>query len=144
MTAPARLGRAGVLVVVAIAWVAITSQRLEIWQDEAALWADAAYEAPPKPRPWVNLGIAYQHRGDVGMAHGAYLLAVAAAQRPTRTRQEQVVGLALAYANLALLNSQWGDWLERSEAQWEIAHAIDLVPTMPELRAIQTWIHASE
>ncbi|HJP18139.1 MAG TPA: tetratricopeptide repeat protein [Nitrospinota bacterium] len=42
----------------------LTIQRNFIWKDEVSLWSDAAEKSPLKPRPFNNLGEAYEKKAD--------------------------------------------------------------------------------
>lgn len=59
----------GVLVgIVAMAWGLGTIQRNIVWQDERTLWLDAATKSPQKPRPHLNLAIAYLNHDQTTLA----------------------------------------------------------------------------
>jgi Flp pilus assembly protein TadD len=59
----------GVLVgIVAMAWGLGTLQRNTVWQDERTLWLDAATKSPQKPRPHLNLAIAYLNHDQTALA----------------------------------------------------------------------------
>lgn len=93
-----RIGRVSILVVVGVAWAALTTLRLETWQDERRLWADAVQQAPTLPRPWVNLGRQYQLQGQTALAADAYRTAL----RLAEARSDRSAW-GFAAANLALL-----------------------------------------
>ncbi|MEE9165627.1 MAG: tetratricopeptide repeat protein, partial [Nitrospinota bacterium] len=42
----------------------LTIQRNFTWKDEVSLWSDAAEKSPLKPRPFTNLGEAYEKKAD--------------------------------------------------------------------------------
>jgi len=61
--------KVGVLVgIVAMAWGLGTLQRNTVWQDERTLWLDAATKSPQKPRPHLNLAIAYLNHDQTALA----------------------------------------------------------------------------
>ena len=102
-----------------VLWVAVsvtaTWTRAQLWLSERALWTDAAHHAPDKPRPWVNLGKQYALDGAPALAADAYERGLTAAQKPGRSKDEQVFGVGIAAANLAILRCQGGD-LEGAQA----------------------------
>lgn len=51
-----------VIVALGLVW---THDRNEIWADDIALWRDTMEKSPEKVRPYVNLGIAHQERGQL-------------------------------------------------------------------------------
>ncbi len=57
-----------------VAYGCLTVSRNSVWADEARLWEDASRKAPDKMRPHLNLGAAYQLRGDSDRAIQQYEL----------------------------------------------------------------------
>ena len=103
-----RPGRVGVgLVLCALAL--LSAVRQQTWQDERRLWAGAVAHSPDKPRPWINLGQQYARHGEDGMADDAFAWASVLAQRPSRSREEQVRAWAMADTNRAILRMQHGE-----------------------------------
>lgn len=102
------------LLLVGIGWLILTSQRVFLWTNDAALWADAVQRAPEKPRPWLHYGAAIVHT-DAIRAASAFQRARALAERPTRSADERQVDLASAEINLALLARRAGRLQETKE-----------------------------
>lgn len=57
-----------VIGIVMIVWGLGTLQRNSVWQDERTLWLDAATKSPQKPRPHLNLAIAYLNHDQMALA----------------------------------------------------------------------------
>jgi hypothetical protein len=60
-----------------IALSALTVARIAVWQSPLALWLDAVDKSPTKARPWLNLGVALQWKGQLQPAVEAYCRALA-------------------------------------------------------------------
>ncbi len=73
-----RLAVAGTLVA-AVALVALTFARNQVWQSPVSLWLDATDKAPGRVRAWVNLGVAHHLAGNLPAALDAYCTAYALA-----------------------------------------------------------------
>ncbi len=91
--APGRwaIGLVASAAVLSIALAAATVARNAVWRDELSLWADAAAKAPRKPRPHLDLGVAYYERGRVDDAI-----------RELRIAAELAPDLADAHTNLGI------------------------------------------
>ena len=122
-------------------WVALallaTHDRIGLWGDEPALWADAVAKAPEKPRPWINLGQQYALEGADTLAEQAFQRGLAAATATGRAEDERIHGRGIAAANIALLRCKAGDpvgaravldrvWTDR--------------PISTDMRRVSTWI----
>lgn len=99
----------------------VTWQRLPIWQDEARLWRDAAWWAPAKVRPVVNLGSLAQAAGQP-IARAYYTHALELIANPDRPWFERREGCVIVTRNLALEALQQHRWAEAIE--WG-GHACD-------------------
>lgn len=99
----------GALIVWALCGAQISHQRAALWGDEAALWADAADQAPAKPRPRLNLGRQYELDGEIASAEDAYRQAMQLAAAPSRSVNERGDTRGIATANLALMRCRAGD-----------------------------------
>lgn len=64
---PVRLS-VGILLI----FVVMTIQRNHVWGDEVRLWQDVTQKSPLKTRGWMQLGAAYQKRGDYTEALKSY------------------------------------------------------------------------
>ncbi len=64
--APAAAG----IVIILLAGAAYA--RNMVWQDEVTFWSDVTAKSPGKPRGYLNLGLAYQNRGDLDKALANY------------------------------------------------------------------------
>lgn len=114
----------------------LTMTRVHAWGDELRLWVEAVQQSPDKPRPWVNLGNMYANRGATSIAIWAYQTAAEKASAPTRSRDEQIVGRALAEANVAVLRHQQGD---RAGAL-QMVDAIVARSPLASVVALQAWM----
>jgi tetratricopeptide (TPR) repeat protein len=82
----------------------LTIERNKVWADEVRLWEDASRKAPEKLRPHLNMGGAYQLRGEADRAIHEYEFVL-------RRRPDQ----STALANLAALYTEQNR-LDRAEA----------------------------
>lgn len=104
----------GVLVgIAAIAWGVGTIQRNTVWQDERTLWLDAAKKSPQKPRPHLNLAIAY-------LNHDQAALAIEEARRGVELKPD--------YAAFRVLGSAYLDAGRVEEATSTLEKAMELNP----------------
>lgn len=62
--------------IMVILFSAMTYQRNKIWKDEITLWSDVVAKSPGIPRPYNNLGLAYQGHGDLDRALSNYLKSI--------------------------------------------------------------------
>lgn len=91
-----------------VASLAATCARIPLWTEERRLWADAARQAPEKPRPSMNLAQQYAATGDTQGAEQLYRHALDLTA--TRTHDtEQRFAAGIARANLAILRCAQGD-----------------------------------
>lgn len=72
-------------------------QRQSLWGDDVALWSDAARKSPAKARPWNNIGLGLEKRGDASLAVPYYLAALSVEP-----------GAAVPYFNLAMAYEKLG------------------------------------
>lgn len=106
--------KVGALVgIVAMAWGVTTLQRNTVWQDERTLWLDAAMKSPQKPRPHLNLAIAY-------LNHDQTALAIEAARRGVELKPD--------YAAFRVLGSAYLDAGRIDEAIPILEKALELNP----------------
>ncbi|MDE2058816.1 MAG: tetratricopeptide repeat protein [candidate division NC10 bacterium] len=104
----------GVIVgIVAMAWGLGTIQRNTVWQDERALWLDAATKSPQKSRPHLNLAIAY-------LNHDQTALAIEEARRGVELQPD--------YAAFRVLGSAYLDAGRIEEAVSTLEKALELNP----------------
>lgn len=127
--------------VLIVAWVITglmaTRDRIALWGNERALWADAVAQAPGKPRPWVNLGRQYALDGALGLAEDAYRRGMRAADAPGRSLDERVFGYGIGAANVALLRCKAGDV---DSAVAVTAAALERRPAPTSLREVHAWL----
>lgn len=89
-----------------------TCARNQQWGDAVSLWQDVTQKSPLKARGWVQLGMAYQQRGQYDAAIQAYARAVDAAVRnPDAVVMSQNLG-AVALANMAAIYNGGGRFQE--------------------------------
>ena len=106
--------KVGILVgIVAMAWGLGTLQRNTVWQDERTLWLDAAKKSPLKPRPHLNLAIAY-------LNHDQTALAIEEARRGVELKPD--------YAAFRVLGSAYLDAGRIEEAIPILEKAMELNP----------------
>ncbi len=115
----------------------LTSSRVHVWGDERLLWMEAVRVSPDKPRPWVNLGKQYAIHGELALAVDAFQESIRRAANPARSRDEQVLGRALAEANLAVLRYQQGD---RVTALQMVDAIVARHPRLSSVIALQAWM----
>jgi len=84
----------GSLVLIALG-LALAS-RAQVWRSAEALWREAASSSPDNPRPWTNLALELQRRGDRAGAEASYRRAWPLVRQPGRV-------IALARNHSALL-----------------------------------------
>lgn len=128
------MARILVLVAVGMTSVVLTAARVHVFGHERRIWQDAVIHAPAKPRPWVNLGRQDHLVGSVASAEDAYTTAIVLAFQPGRSREERIVAVAVAEANLALLFAA-----DRHLALIHRARAVDRLPGDPAITRISTW-----
>jgi tetratricopeptide (TPR) repeat protein len=102
-----------------LALAAATAARNAVWRDEVSLWADAARKAPRKPRPHLNLGVAWHERGRVDDAI-----------RELRIAAELAPGLADAHVNLGVALGSKGMW-EEARREMRIGARLRGAPAAP-------------
>lgn len=114
-----------------ITLAALTFSHNRVWTDPVLLWQQAVDRAPTKPRPYINLGIAYEGVGDDRAAWVAYRQAHVLSRDPRRHPVQQAFVKAAAEVNLAHLYAKYGDPLSALdvldgvlERQPELASAI--------------------
>lgn len=86
----------------------LTHQRASVWTDEYTLWTDAAAKAPLKPRPFINLALALELRGDVDGALMAHQTALALSYQPRLTKYQQQFSEIASQTNIARLLAMTG------------------------------------
>lgn len=116
----------------------LTCVRVPLWQDEQALWLDAARKAPQKVRPVLNAGKIAHERGDSFRAQVAYEYAITLAANPERPVREQQVGWAVATTNLAILAVDDG---RHAEARTLIASVRARFPNFKQAEQVAYQIH---
>jgi Tfp pilus assembly protein PilF len=80
------------------AWAVLATGYARVWRDDLTLFTEAARTAPGNFRPWYNLGLAHQRRGDWRRAADAY-----------RRAAEQGPGRPEVYVNLGRAQEALGD-----------------------------------
>lgn len=128
-------------VVVGLLLSLITASRVPVWGDEARLWSEATRQSPQKPRPWVNLANMLANRGATDMAIRTYQTAIRRASLPSRSRNERVLGRALAEANLAILTFRQGD---RETAMQMVDAIVARDPSIRSVVSLQAWMQRQE
>lgn len=98
---------------------------------------EAVQVSPDKPRPWVNLGKQYAIHGDTSLAVWAFRESIVRAASPVRSRDEQILGRALAEANLAVLQYQHGD---RVVALQMVEAILARHPRLASVIALRAWM----
>lgn len=83
-----------------------TYVRAQAWTDDFTLWSAAVAVTPQKPRPWINLGLARELRGDIPGAFAAQQQAFALAFQPRLTRYQQAFSQLASTTNIARLLAQ--------------------------------------
>ena len=105
----ARIG----LSVVGIGMVLTTGARVQVWRGgDLTLWQEAVRHSPEKPRPWINLGAAWQAEGQLERAAAAFQTAAWWADDPSRRSETAMRARDVARLNLALLFVQQGRYEE--------------------------------
>lgn len=131
-----------VVIAWAIACVRGTDGQVARFLDEPALWRNAARLAPGKPRPWVNLGVAYVTRGDTPAAELAFRNAIELSRNPRLTVVERYQARTLSSLNLALLRLNADD----VDGAVDIMVAAEQGPTDPinavEEGGLTQWLRA--
>ncbi|MEO5656161.1 MAG: tetratricopeptide repeat protein, partial [Nitrospiria bacterium] len=89
-------------------------QRNGVWRDDVTLWSDVLSKAPMNQAAYVNLGGAYQARGDLEAAAAVYQRAL------TRFPRN-----AILHNNLGVIYRSHGDWGRAAE---EFQAAVRLMP----------------
>ena len=89
-----------------------TFARAHIWQNELALWADATAQAPAKPRPFINLGLALEQAKDWNGALRAHQTAYALAFQPRLSQYQQRFSQVASETNIARILAQTGHEVE--------------------------------
>jgi tetratricopeptide (TPR) repeat protein len=128
-----------------LAWLAVLAmtahRRLDVWQNEETLWADAAAKAPLKPRPVLNLGRVHELRGDLGFAEQSYRDVIHLAS--DRRRGDWQFAKAAAESNLAHVFIKQGRF---ASAMTVIEHGLFEFPAFPYLhynRGAILWQHGA-
>lgn len=91
--------RVGGLVLLGLAL--LSARQAWTYQSDVVLWAHAHDQAPTKPRPLINLGVAYQQRGDWVAAKRVWQQAERLARLPRPDVIEQRRSRVLVHFNLA-------------------------------------------
>ena len=86
----------------------LTLVRASAWQSELTLWSDAVRQAPKKPRPWINLGLAKERAGDIEGAFLAHQTALALAYQPRLTEYQRKFSRVASMTNIARMLAQHG------------------------------------
>ena len=131
------LARLSLVAVILLLVSGITAQRVRLWGSNVYLWTEAVQRSPAKPRVWVNLGNAYADLDAEDLATQTYTTALDRAANPQRSRDEQIVGRALALNNLAVLSMLRGD---RAAALNLVTTAEAVWPGQPPLEQTLQWI----
>ena len=124
-------------VLLGVAWTSTTAQRVRVFSDEAALWLDAAAQAPQKPRAWINLGKQFHLEGREAEAFQFYARGREAALNRQRPQTEQIVSAALAESNIALLHAERREY---HEARIYSQAARTRAPHNQSVRKVDEWI----
>lgn len=111
----------GASVLVLAGLLALTVQRNPIWNDDLALWEEAARKSPDKPRLRYNLGVALAKSGDFERARAEF-----AASRDLNPWDD------LSYAGLGYCYEVW-EWWEEARRAYQTA--VDLNPRNEYARA---------
>lgn len=74
-----------------------------VFQDDLSLWTRAVRQAPEKPRPWVNYGLALSQRGLFDQAATAFKAAHTVAQLPHVPTWDRLEAMEAAERNLRAL-----------------------------------------
>lgn len=99
----------GVWLVLLGAWMIQTHQYVKVWRSDLTLWRYAVAQAPQKPRPAVNYGLALLRAGQLPEAARAFRLAHRLTYAPHVTAWDRVDTLAAIEHNLdviAVLSAQ--------------------------------------
>src|SRR3990167_6415708 len=94
-----------------LVWAVLTADRVTVWTSDLTLWADAVAQAPRRPRPWVNYGVALSAAGETDRAIAAYQRARILATDPQRGRYRNLSDQTIATNNLPALLAQQGQGL---------------------------------
>lgn len=89
----------GVLLSIVLLSSYMTFNRNKVWQDEISLWTDAVAKSPNKPRPYVNLGNAYELKENWQKAIEFYSKSIELSDK-----------YAIVYYNRANVYSKLGDF----------------------------------
>lgn len=96
----------------------LTYRRNEVWTNALVFWQDAVSQSPRKSRPYVNLGVEYQRRGQPQKAIEAYQMAL-------KFHQGLREPLAQLYNNLGSL---YGEMKKYQEGIYFCRQAVELDP----------------
>ncbi len=94
----------------------ITTKRNMVWTSRIAYWEDVVHKSPLKARGYLNLGSAYQERGERDLAVAAYQKATSLAE--VKEKPNSMLALALCYAEMG----------KKEEALSEMKKALVLDP----------------
>lgn len=136
-----RHGRVILLVAVGVALAASTASRVQRWTSERRLWVEAVVSSNVNPRAWSNLGRLDALGGRPDLAADDYQQAIALAERPGRSRYDQIAVRAYAETNLALLHFEAG---RVSVASRLVATAHDRLPNDRAIQQVSAWIRATD
>lgn len=104
------------VVAVVVCLAVLTVSRNWTWIDETRLWADTARKSPRNPRPYVNLGLSYQH-------HGAHDRALHLFQRALRADASHLQ----VWSEVGILNYMGHSFVQRG---WNDRAAMVLLQTL--------------
>lgn len=118
----------------------VTASRVEVWQSNATLWADAVSVTPARPRPLLNLArvrlAAAETRTEIDAALALTARARAATEAPHRSARRaefQLIADVLRATGLAAIQ-------DRPAARSLIASVLARDPEFPPARAMAAWL----
>jgi tetratricopeptide (TPR) repeat protein len=115
----AMLFRRGLLVVVFVTMAVAVVQRNPVWLDDLTLWTDVLKKAPGNQAAYVNVGAAYQARGDFDEAAEVY-----------RRALERFPNNGILHNNLGVIYRSHGD-LDRAAEAFQAAIRVSPGFAMP-------------
>lgn len=117
---------------VCVIWLGLlacaTHLRAQVWTSDGTLWEDAIQQAPLKPRPWINVGLAREQRGDWPGALAAYQTALALAPQPRLSPYQQRFSHVASLTNIARVLAQTG---HEPEAEQLLRQLVEQYPRFP-------------
>ena len=106
----------------------VTCVRAQAWTSDLTLWTAAVAVTPQKPRPFINLGLAWDQAGQLPQAMQAWQTAYALAFQPRLTAYQQTFSQVASLTNIARVLAQHG---QEPAAERLLTAVVARVPQFP-------------